>query len=80
MSPCRKDNATECESGNMKKLFLYISITLILAGCAQLNQAGEYVLGEVSSINDNPESHEESRTLSEDWGKKVEANKETSKE
>jgi len=65
----------------MKKLFLYISITFILAGCAQLNQAGDYVLREVSSINeDNPESHEENRTLSENRGKNVEANKETPKE
>ena len=67
--------------GKMKKLFLYISITFILAGCAQLDQAGEYVLKEVRSINeDNPESHEESRTLSDDWGRGVEANKSTSKE
>jgi hypothetical protein len=51
----------------MKKLFLYISITLILAGCAQLDKAGDYVLKEVSSINeDNPESHEENRDLSDD--------------
>ena len=50
----------------MKKLFLYISIAFILAGCAQLDHAGEYVLKEVSSINDNPESHEESRALPDD--------------
>ena len=64
----------------MKKLFLYMSITFILAGCAQLDQAGDYVLREVSSINDHPESHEEGRTLSEVWGEDVEANKSTSKE
>ena len=64
----------------MKKLFLYISITFILSGCAQLDQAGEYVLREVRSINvDNPESHEESRTLPDDWGENHEANKETLK-
>ena len=64
----------------MKKLFLCISILFILSGCAQLDQAGEYVLKEVRSINvDNPESHEESRALSEDWGEDVEAKKETPK-
>ena len=50
----------------MKKLFLYISIAFILAGCAQLDHAGDYVLKEVRSINDNPESHEESRALPDD--------------
>jgi hypothetical protein len=50
----------------MKKLFLYISITLILAGCAQLDKAGDYVLKEVRSINDTPESHEENRDLLDD--------------
>jgi len=66
--------------GKMKKLFLYITITFILAGCAQLDQAGEYVLKEVSSINDNPESHEERRALPDDSGEDVKANKETPKE
>jgi len=62
----------------MEKLFLCISITFILSGCAQLDQAGEYVLKEVRSINvDNPESHEESRTLADSWGEDVEADKET---
>ena len=64
----------------MKKLFLYISITFILVGCAQLDQAGDYVLKEVRSINDNPESHEENRTLSAGWGEDVEVKKETPKE
>ena len=64
----------------MKRGFLYIGIMCILWGCAQLDQAGEYVLKEVSSINvDNPESHEEGRALSGDWGEDVEANKETPK-
>ena len=67
--------------GKMKKLFLCISITFILSGCAQLDQAGEYVLREVRSINeDNPESHEESRALSDNSGEDVEVNKETPKE
>ncbi len=66
--------------GKMKKLFLCITITFILSGCAQLDRAGKYVLKEVKSINvDNPESHEESRALSEDWGEDVEANKEIPK-
>lgn len=65
----------------MKRLFVCISITFILSGCAQLDHAGEYVLKEVRSINvDNPESHEESRTLSGDWGEDLEAKKETPKE
>ena len=64
----------------MKNLFLYIGILFILSTCAQLDQAGEYVLKEVRSINvDNPESHEESRAFSEDWGEDAEANKETPK-
>ena len=63
----------------MKKLFLCISITFILGGCAQLDKAGEYVVKEVRSINDNPESHEERRALSEDLGEDLEANKETPK-
>ena len=50
----------------MKKLLLYISIMLILVGCAQLDKAGDYVLKEVSSIDDNPEGHEENRALLDD--------------
>jgi len=65
----------------MEKLFLCISITFILSGCAQLDHAGEYVLREVRSINvDNSESYEETGGPPDDWGEDLEENKETPKE
>jgi len=66
--------------GKMKKLFLCISITFILSGCAQLDHAGEVVLREVRSINvDNPESYEETGALPDDLGEDLDAKKETPK-
>jgi hypothetical protein len=56
----------------VKRLFPYIGIICIFWGCAELDHAGNVVLREVRSINaDNPESHEDSEALPEDWGEEV---------
>ena len=64
----------------MKRYFLFVGILCILGGCAELDHAGDVVLREVRSINmDNPESHEESKALPEDWGEEVDENEKKAK-